>query len=137
MKKWKTLEKKMTEGNRVIYSDPESFGIYIDLDGGRQQNIGLELTGIGKRQFLHMFSVICEVKQADVSKLVEMVSGLPIGRINVVDGLISLDHNIAWETLDEDISSFTSFDTVIYAALFLANKADEIQKILKIKDDSY
>jgi|Wag4MinimDraft_6_1082665.scaffolds.fasta_scaffold32989_2 hypothetical protein len=136
-KKWNNLAKKLQDNFRVIYADEESFGIYVDLDGGRQQNVGFVITGIGKRQFIHMDSIICDRSQADLPKLIEMVAGLPIGGISLADNLVTLHHSIALETLDESISAYSSYDTIVYATIFMATKADEIQKILKIKDDSY
>jgi hypothetical protein len=137
IKKWNNLAKKLQDGYRVIYSDEESFGIYVDLDGGRQQNVSFILQGFGKRQFVHIDSIICDRKQADVNKLIELTVQLEIGGVSVVDNFITLHHSIAFETLDESISSFSSFDTLVYATVYLATKADEIQKLLKIKDDSY
>ena len=137
IKKWNNLAKKIQDNFRVIYSDEESFGIYVDLDGGRQQNVGFVLTGIGKRQFVHLDSIICDRKLVDIDKLMNLVSGMDIGGVSLADNLVTLHHSIALETLDEAISSYSSFDTLVYATMFLATKADEIQKALKIKDDSY
>lgn len=137
MNKWQKLAEKVQKNHRVIYSEEDAFGIYVDLDGGRQQNVSFILQGFGKRQFVHIDSIICDRKQADINKLIELTVQMQLGGISVVDNFTTLHHSIALETLDDEITAFKSFDTIIYATIYLATKADEIQKLLKIKDDTY
>ena len=137
MKKWNNLSKKVQANFRPIYSEDESFGIYVDLDGGRQQNVGFILTGFGKRQFVMLESIICDVKKADLKVALSAVPDMQIGALSLSDNFLTLRHVIALETLDDEISAFSSYDTLVYAIIYLATKADEMQKLLKIKDDTY
>jgi hypothetical protein len=137
MNKWDIISKKMQQNYKTIFSNEESFGIWVELDDGRKQNVGFVLQGLLKRQFIHIESVICEVQDVEIEKVVRMATGLWIGGIIISENYINLHHSIALETLDDEISPYTSFDTLIFATIYLATQADNLQKELKLKGDKY
>lgn len=137
MNKWEIISKKMQKSYKTIFSNEESFGIWVELDDGRKQNVGFVLQGFLKRQFIHIESVICEVGDVKIEKVMEMATGLWIGGIIVSDQYINLHHSIALETLDDEISPYTSFDTLVFATVYLATQADNLQKKLNLKGDKY